>query len=84
MVCCFCIIDDKLRNEHSNINQNEFVIEIMAKITIDATENGPYVITVDRKTVAALCRCGASSNKPNCDGSHSKIGFKAKAFKLEV
>ncbi len=56
----------------------------MAKITIDATENGPYVITVDRKTVAALCRCGASSNKPNCDGSHSKIGFKAKAFKLEV
>lgn len=54
------------------------------KITI--RNNGPYVVEgdftlVDHEgnevplTKRALCRCGGSTMKPFCDGTHSKIGF---------
>ena len=33
--------------------------------------------TIDRLTVAALCRCGESKNKPFCDGTHKTNGFVA-------
>jgi CDGSH-type Zn-finger protein len=29
------------------------------------------------KRPIALCRCGASTNKPFCDGTHSRVGFQA-------
>lgn len=58
-------------------------------VTIRLRRNGPYVIESDQVTVIdwegaeylidrrpiALCRCGASSKKPFCDGTHGKIGF---------
>jgi len=58
-------------------------------LTIDAAEDGPLLLmgsvevvsgtgrTIDRCTKAALCRCGGSSNKPYCDGTHRTIGFRA-------
>ena len=63
----------------------------MAEVTIEATPNGPYLVTgpielrdTDGKTLPTkgkvwLCRCGASTKKPLCDGTHSKIGFQAAA-----
>jgi CDGSH-type Zn-finger protein/uncharacterized Fe-S cluster protein YjdI len=36
--------------------------------------------TIDRAQATALCRCGASKNKPYCDGTHKAIGFVAPAM----
>ncbi len=52
-------------------------------------DNGPLLIHGDfaieaedgtpirRVTRAALCRCGASKNKPFCDNSHRAVGFRS-------
>lgn len=59
-------------------------------VSITPVENGPYLVKgpvtvrdadgaeyrTERETIA-LCRCGGSTNKPFCDGTHSKIGFDA-------
>ncbi|MCB0781618.1 MAG: CDGSH iron-sulfur domain-containing protein, partial [Flavobacteriales bacterium] len=31
--------------------------------------------TETREKVTAFCRCGSSSNKPYCDGTHRKVDF---------
>ncbi len=60
-------------------------------VIITAKENGPYFVEgpvrivdadgteydVSAKKRINLCRCGASTNKPFCDGTHSKLGFEA-------
>ena len=61
----------------------------MGDVTIEVIKNGPYIVKgvvqlqdadgnvypVEKRI--ALCRCGASTEKPFCDGTHSKIGFQA-------
>jgi 3-phenylpropionate/trans-cinnamate dioxygenase ferredoxin subunit len=59
--------------------------------TIKIRQNGPYLVEGDDVTLVdwngaqyqipkrpfALCRCGASTTKPFCDGTHSRNGFQA-------
>ena len=58
-------------------------------LAIEPETNGPLAVrgnleitsgtgrVVARVVSARLCRCGGSSSKPFCDGTHSKLGFQA-------
>ena len=62
------------------------------QVEIKVRENGPYRVRgpirlidadgnefdlADQGETIALCRCGASTTKPFCDKTHSRIGFEA-------
>lgn len=51
----------------------------MARVEIRSILNGPNLILVDGKAAGEFCRCGHSNEKPFCDGSHQRVGFKAPA-----
>ncbi|MEE8439515.1 MAG: CDGSH iron-sulfur domain-containing protein [Micropepsaceae bacterium] len=65
------------------LDQNE------GKLTIAPLQDGPLIlkgnVTISsgsgraawRGKQVALCRCGASENKPFCDGTHKNVGFKS-------
>jgi CDGSH-type Zn-finger protein len=68
----------------------------MADVQVTITENGPYKVTgaidlfdaggdpvATRGAAVFLCRCGGSTNKPFCDGTHSKIGFEGAVAAVE-
>ena len=62
------------------------------EVEIKVRENGPYRVRgpitlidadgnefdlAEQGETIALCRCGASTTKPFCDKTHSRIGFEA-------
>ena len=56
-------------------------------VVIRSLKNGPYEVCGDIELCVEddsalsgddpyyICRCGASENKPFCDGSHKRVGF---------
>jgi CDGSH-type Zn-finger protein len=49
---------------------------IEGSIEVVDAEGNALVLPTD-KPAHALCRCGASGNKPFCDGSHRSSGFES-------
>ena len=70
----------------SNFEGNEKQVSLETKV--ETMPNGPLLVygtlnvthadgTVEKKNkTTAFCRCGASNNKPYCDGAYIKSGFK--------
>ena len=50
-------------------------LRVKGPVTVLDADGTEYAIA--RKTFF-LCRCGASRNKPFCDGSHRRVGFAAR------
>jgi CDGSH-type Zn-finger protein len=71
----------------------------MASVKITVRDNGPLRVegegfeVLDQagkafglggRPAVSLCRCGNSSNKPFCDGTHNKVGFKSEIQAFEL
>jgi uncharacterized Fe-S cluster protein YjdI len=69
-------------------NKKEADEAIQEEQIVEVAQDGPLMVygnirvklangdEMTKHRTTAFCRCGASSNKPFCDGSHKKIGFK--------
>jgi uncharacterized Fe-S cluster protein YjdI len=70
-----------------NQEANGSTIKVQAETIVETVPNGPLLVygnvqvkdtqgvLTQKNNVTAFCRCGASQNKPFCDGSHKKAGF---------
>jgi uncharacterized Fe-S cluster protein YjdI len=68
-------------------NQESDASEAKVESIVEEVPNGPLLVygnitvkdkngdEIKKNKVTAFCRCGASSNKPYCDGAHIKTGF---------
>lgn len=74
-------------NEERQVDISNKEASESAPVKAVLVKNGPLMLHCDveitdadgnktiKEKMAAFCRCGASDNKPFCDGSHKKTGF---------
>ena len=73
---------------YKNEDEGREIVSDESEVIVEMMKDGPLMVygnirlkmhdgsAVTKHKVTALCRCGASSNKPYCDGTHKKINFK--------
>jgi CDGSH-type Zn-finger protein len=54
---------------------NNGSIRVEGEFTVHDSDGKEFGLS--GRTAIGLCRCGASENKPFCDGSHKRIGFES-------
>lgn len=69
-------------------NEEELPESVQSETIVELAQDGPLMVygnlniqttegkSIKKSNVTAFCRCGTSENKPFCDGSHKKVGFK--------
>ena len=68
------------KNSNDNSADNKKPLIVFSRyspymaVDVDKLENADGK-NLPLQAVTSLCRCGCSSQKPYCDGTHSKIGF---------
>jgi uncharacterized Fe-S cluster protein YjdI len=72
---------------YMNADEAKDEVKVDAETIVETVPNGPLMVygnvsvkgkdgvIAKKNSATAFCRCGASSNKPYCDGSHKKIDF---------
>jgi CDGSH-type Zn-finger protein len=62
-------------NETRITLNNDGSIKVEGDFTIYDSQGRPFDLAGRR--AISLCRCGHSENKPFCDGSHKRVGFRS-------
>ena len=66
----------EITNQNKNMNTEVELMKngpLLVKGNVDVKSHDGTVVTKEKMT--AFCRCGASANKPYCDGKHKQAGF---------
>lgn len=76
---------DRIMEEQQSQQPSQPPVKITVRENASYLVEGPVTIVdadgteydISAKKRVSLCRCGGSTTKPFCDGTHSKLGFAA-------